>query len=173
VVVGDHGESLGEHDEYFTHGSALWEQSVHVPMIVRWPGRLEGGQTSDDLVSVRAAARVALQAAGVESPAPISPEPNVLIYTTGQEPERGVPRRSVEPERQLAALRYHRGKLLARGGTPAAWFDLAADPGETTPLPVPAALVSDASTLEKLVNAAPPRLTDHQRRRLEALGYLE
>lgn len=37
VVVGDHGESLGEHNE-LTHGLLLYESTLHVPLIVWAPG---------------------------------------------------------------------------------------------------------------------------------------
>jgi arylsulfatase A-like enzyme/Flp pilus assembly protein TadD len=37
VVVGDHGEMLGEHGEQ-THGFFLYEPAVHVPMIMAGPG---------------------------------------------------------------------------------------------------------------------------------------
>lgn len=37
VVAGDHGESLGEHQER-THGLTLYEATVHVPLLVRFPG---------------------------------------------------------------------------------------------------------------------------------------
>ncbi len=36
VVIGDHGESLGDHDEA-THGFFLYESVLHVPLIVRAP----------------------------------------------------------------------------------------------------------------------------------------
>jgi arylsulfatase A-like enzyme len=36
VVVADHGESLGEHDLLHDH-FGLYEPSVHVPLVVRWP----------------------------------------------------------------------------------------------------------------------------------------
>ena len=39
AVVGDHGESLGEHDET-THAMFVYESALRVPMILRWPGRL-------------------------------------------------------------------------------------------------------------------------------------
>ena len=37
VVTSDHGESLGEHSIYFDHAS-VYEDTVHVPLIVRWTG---------------------------------------------------------------------------------------------------------------------------------------
>jgi arylsulfatase len=39
VVVADHGESLGEHDLLHQH-FGLYEPSVHVPLVVRWPDEL-------------------------------------------------------------------------------------------------------------------------------------
>ncbi|HSS52569.1 MAG TPA: sulfatase, partial [Thermoanaerobaculia bacterium] len=39
AVVADHGEALGEHGE-LTHGLLLYEPTLHVPMILRAPGRL-------------------------------------------------------------------------------------------------------------------------------------
>src|SRR4029079_7573079 len=43
VVVGDHGESLGEHRE-ISHGVFLYEGAVHVPLLIRSPGHVrEGG----------------------------------------------------------------------------------------------------------------------------------
>jgi choline-sulfatase len=42
VVVGDHGEGLGEHHED-THGIFLYDSTTHVPLIVKLPGRLSAG----------------------------------------------------------------------------------------------------------------------------------
>ena len=42
VVVGDHGEGLGEHHED-THGIFLYDSTTHVPLIVKLPGGLSAG----------------------------------------------------------------------------------------------------------------------------------
>ena len=39
VFASDHGESLGEHD-YWGHGRHLYEPTLHIPMAIRWPGRI-------------------------------------------------------------------------------------------------------------------------------------
>ena len=39
VFAADHGESLGEEDSWFCHGSRLTDEEVRVPLIVRVPGR--------------------------------------------------------------------------------------------------------------------------------------
>ncbi len=43
AIVGDHGESLGEHGEK-THGIFLYEGAVHVPMMIRAPGLVPAGR---------------------------------------------------------------------------------------------------------------------------------
>ena len=43
VVVGDHGESLGEHDER-THGIFLYESALRVPFFLRAPGLIPAGE---------------------------------------------------------------------------------------------------------------------------------
>lgn len=46
VLFGDHGESLTEHDIYWDH-CGLYEPTVHVPIIMRWPGNIpEGARVS-------------------------------------------------------------------------------------------------------------------------------
>jgi len=41
IVVGDHGEGLGEHHEQ-THGIFLYDSTLHVPLIFKLPGRNTG-----------------------------------------------------------------------------------------------------------------------------------
>jgi len=43
VVTSDHGESLMDHDCYFDH-HGLYEPTLHVPLIYRFPGRLPEGR---------------------------------------------------------------------------------------------------------------------------------
>jgi choline-sulfatase len=49
AVVGDHGESLGEHDEA-THAVFVYEATLRVPLIVAWPGHLPNARRVADLV---------------------------------------------------------------------------------------------------------------------------
>jgi choline-sulfatase len=44
VVVGDHGEGLGEHHED-THGIFLYDATIHVPLIVKLPSEFSAGTT--------------------------------------------------------------------------------------------------------------------------------
>jgi len=43
VYTSDHGETLNEHDCYFDH-HGLYEPTLHVPLILRYPGRLAAGK---------------------------------------------------------------------------------------------------------------------------------
>ncbi len=43
VVVGDHGEGLGEHHEQ-THGIFLYDSTTHVPLIVKLPAETDSGK---------------------------------------------------------------------------------------------------------------------------------
>ncbi len=51
VVIGDHGESLGEHGE-MTHGVFLYESTVHVPLIVAGPGVPPGKVVHEQVRSI-------------------------------------------------------------------------------------------------------------------------
>ena len=52
IVVADHGESF-EHDYYFNHNNRLYEQLIHVPLMVHSPMHPElSGVRIDDLVNV-------------------------------------------------------------------------------------------------------------------------
>lgn len=44
TVTGDHGESFGEHDDW-THGQAVYESEIRIPLIMHFPSRLPSGVT--------------------------------------------------------------------------------------------------------------------------------
>ena len=46
IVVGDHGEGLGEHGED-THGIFLYDSTTHVPLIMKLPGNKDSGKVVD------------------------------------------------------------------------------------------------------------------------------
>ena len=50
VLTADHGEGLGDHGESY-HGFFVYDTTVHVPLIVRLPGGVEGGRVVADAVS--------------------------------------------------------------------------------------------------------------------------
>ncbi|MGA1823749.1 MAG: tetratricopeptide repeat protein [bacterium] len=48
IVTSDHGEGLGEHDE-MTHGVFLYDSTLHIPLIMRFPGIPSGGAKVQEL----------------------------------------------------------------------------------------------------------------------------
>jgi arylsulfatase A-like enzyme/Tfp pilus assembly protein PilF len=48
AVVGDHGEGLGEHGEQ-THSLLIYNSTIHVPMLLHYPGAVSSGKTIDQL----------------------------------------------------------------------------------------------------------------------------
>jgi len=49
IYTSDHGDMQGEHGLFWKH--VFYEESVRVPLIVSWPGRIRGGQRSERVVS--------------------------------------------------------------------------------------------------------------------------
>ena len=71
VVVGDHGEGLGEHVER-QHGSTLYNTALQVPLLVRHPGRLAAGGRLAANVSLVDLSPTVLDLAGVADPRKIT-----------------------------------------------------------------------------------------------------
>ncbi len=63
AVVGDHGEGLGEHGER-THSLLIYNSTLHVPMILFAPGRIEAGARVESLVRTIDLAPTLLELAG-------------------------------------------------------------------------------------------------------------
>jgi len=43
IICADHGEGHGDHD-FFGHGFVVYQELVHVPLIIRWPERFPSGK---------------------------------------------------------------------------------------------------------------------------------
>ncbi len=51
IVTSDHGEGLDDHD-WGGHGIYLFEEAVHVPLVLAWPGRIPAGRRVDAAVGL-------------------------------------------------------------------------------------------------------------------------
>lgn len=67
AFIADHGEGLGDHDHYH-HGYTLYDDQVHIPMILRIPGRFEGLVIERPVAAIDLAPTL-LGALGLEVPA--------------------------------------------------------------------------------------------------------
>jgi arylsulfatase A-like enzyme len=52
IVTSDHGEEFGEHG-LFIHGNGLYLPSLHVPLLISFPGRVPRGKSIREAVSLR------------------------------------------------------------------------------------------------------------------------
>ncbi|MBK7757031.1 MAG: sulfatase [Deltaproteobacteria bacterium] len=166
IVAGDHGESLGEHEHYFNHGGNLMEPSMRVPMLLRWPGAVPPGSVSDALVSVQDVAGTLLAAAGVPTSLPglLDARETVEQYASGQQG-----RTTHGPA--SGAVRRGDTKVVSDAQGAVTWYDLRADPGELSPLPLPPGWEGDAVAARALAERPAPELDERVRRQLRALGY--
>jgi len=68
AVAADHGEAFGEHGEE-RHGMFLYDETVHVPMLLKLPAQKFAGTRIDPRVALVDIAPSLLQAAGIAVPA--------------------------------------------------------------------------------------------------------
>jgi arylsulfatase A-like enzyme len=150
LVYSDHGEEFWDH-QGFEHGHTLYEELLHIPLIVDAPG--VGGQTVDAPVSLLDLTPTVLDLVGVEPPGPL--DGRSLVPLLRGEPGADEPFR----ERDLAfgrplygaerwgLLRGTEKWTTTEGGE--AIFDLSADPGEQTNLLGPASHRTADTTAEQ------------------------
>lgn len=182
VFVADHGENLAEHGVRYGH-HGLFETTVRVPLMVRWPGAQGEGRRFEELVQNVDVFPTLLAAAGLE--APESDGTDLRSIAEGE--ERG--RRAVFSEHSHALgtrirTRDHSymisiGNNFFEDGR--YLFDLRQDPGEEENLAGTGLAVEEElhralqgwlQTRRETAKALPADLTEEDIERLRALGYL-
>lgn len=137
LLTSDHGFFLGEHhmfDKRF-----MYEPSIRVPMMVRWPGHIQPGRTADQMVLNLDVAPTILEIAGVNIP-PAMQGRSMLSLTHGKpDPEwrkdwlyeyyEYPGWEDVRPSRGVRTERY---KLIHYFLEPQEWelYDVQVDPDE-------------------------------------------
>lgn len=100
IVTSDHGESLGEHG-LIVHRNALYREVLHVPLVIRWPGRIPAGRRISQVVTHAALPATLMDLLGLASQSPF-PGPSLVQLWNGSEPPADWP----HPLAELAQLRY-------------------------------------------------------------------
>ncbi len=116
VLVADHGESLGEHGWYFSHGLSLHETDVHVPLVFRLPGRLPAGRVVSRVVETVDIAPTILDLLGVPVPPVMEGRTLAPFLLPGTAPGRPAAPAFMEAGsrigRQRKGIRTERWKLV-------------------------------------------------------------
>jgi len=127
VVLGDHGESLGEHGER-AHGMLLYEGALRIPLVIEGPG-VQVGEHREP-VSLVDAAPTLLKLAGLAVPAGM--QGRDLFGPPAGTPETYA--ETIYPEAAgwspLAALVEERWKIIVPEGGGEELYDLGSDPHE-------------------------------------------
>jgi len=196
VVLGDHGENIGEHG-LMDHQYSLHETVLHVPLIVAG-GPFDGLGTRDDLVQTLDLFSTLLDVAGVDSPHehqgvsvhPSSSESRTHAFAEYLAPQPSIDRLSDEtgiPEsaldrfdQRIRAVRTDDHKLVRHERDGDRLYDVAGD-DETTDVSDSRPEVTEelAETLDEWIRSVDDgrasdadEMSDRTRGRLERLGYL-
>ena len=163
ILVADHGEALGEH-RMFEHRWSVFEQLLHVPLVVRFPDRFEGRRVADRVSTADVYATV-LDVTGVDPPqAPTestslagrtSFEPFVFVQMLDPFASQLAGMREAYPELDLSpwmrtycAVYEGSKKLIYASDGAHSLFDVHGDPAEANDL-----FASEVATAERLQEA--------------------
>lgn len=137
VLTSDHGEILYEHEHYFGHDIALYEQCLWVPLIITGPGLLSQAKRIPDLVETIDIMPTLLDLAGIGKPKGIDgrsllpliedrsmPQAEYFFSETFPFPEKGLPRHAVRTVRHKLIWRETQGEIVKE------LYDLTEDPNE-------------------------------------------
>ena len=189
VVTADHGEAFMERDDHWIgHTKTLFQEAIHVPLLIKLPGGAGGGSVIDAPVGLIDLVPSLLRYLDLRGPAgyrfdgealPLA-DPAALRAVDG----RPVFSETTARGRWLQSVVHGRFKLIFdRRHQRMSFFDLERDPGESNDLagdPPPElrelarALRGWNQTMDPRRPRAeePPELTAKEQERLRALGYL-
>jgi choline-sulfatase len=134
AIVGDHGESLGDHGEE-THSMFVYDPALRVPFILWRPGLLPGGAVVRDPVRLTDVAPTLLELAGAP-PLQVKDGRSLVPLIRGKAPGPSPPvyAETLLPQlymnwAPLRSVRDERWKLIE--APQAELYDVASDPAET------------------------------------------
>jgi arylsulfatase A-like enzyme len=168
VVLADHGEMMGERAGYFGHGLSLYQPTISVPFLVRYPPRIPAGARVAQPVTTVAAFATILDLAKIEPPPTLQAEslvPAANGLAASASPVlaekmgsfalgiggRALPDPQMDGDLRYRALRVDSYKLVETSQGDTFLFDLASDPSESRDLALerPAELARMRGELER------------------------
>ena len=181
VVLGDHGEALGEHKE-LDHGFFIYDEVVQIPLMIAGPG--VPSRVVPDQVRIVDVMPTALELLHVEAPASVQGT-SLVPLSRGEELELLALSETWYPKyhygwSELTAVRNGRYKFIQAPRREL--YDLVEDPGELENLAAENSHRADAleralgELLEQVTSEAasrgPSTMDPETEERLQALGYL-
>jgi arylsulfatase A-like enzyme len=183
VIASDHGESLGAHGEE-GHGVFLYDETIHVPLLVKLPQNQSAGKRVPARVSLVDIAPTILEVADVPVPSHMQGRSLLRIAKTPSNSDQPVYSVSDFPQRAFGwstLESWRAGKYLYIRAPRPELYDLAADPGAAHNL-----AQSSKATLETMAaqldafdrrftgagNASGSELSSSEMQKLASLGYV-
>ncbi len=183
VILSDHGEEFVEHSK-FKHGHHLYQETVRVPLVIRYP-RLGHGRRQQP-VTTRRVFSAALRLLGLVSSPPepgdllAAEDPEVAVFSHASYPI--VPHKVV-PREAMAAVQLADWKLIRHlGSERVELYQLSRDPGEQADVsaghpeiaaPLTRHLESWLAAQTPGAGHEPAPIDPEALEQLRALGYLE
>jgi len=133
VFIADHGEEFREHGS-FGHGHTVYEELLHVPLIVRAPGA-PARRVSTRVSTIDVPATI-VELAGLDPMPNVTSRSLVPLIAGGARPGPEVAMAEFLDERRVMYAGQY--KFFVRGNLTASMFDLGTDPGEQNQLEVTA-----------------------------------
>jgi len=185
VLTADHGEEFHEHGGWW-HGTTLYDEQIHVPLIVKPPGAHALARLRDELATSLDIAPTIVAAAHLKPPAVM--QGHALPLDAGPAPARESTFAEEDLEGNvLQAVRTRAWKLVSanpgnpRGLAPEELYDLPRDPGEQRNVVAPAETEKMRAALGRSVLEAREHggaseqigVDAATKARLKALGYTQ
>ncbi|MFH1842114.1 MAG: sulfatase [bacterium] len=189
LLTSDHGEHLGEHDLYYAH-SMPYQEVLHVPLLIKLPGNRFAGTRQEEWVSIMDILPTVLEVANLPVPEGLdgrglleqmagrsSRQSSLLVAEHGPDETR-YSKTIVDPPWKLVWLRENDQDHREL-------YNLTRDPGETDNVAADYPDIVDRleARLWELFDREnpltdrgldqPERLSEEERQRLRALGYID
>jgi arylsulfatase A-like enzyme/Flp pilus assembly protein TadD len=185
AVAADHGEAFGEHGEQ-THGIFLYDETIHVPLLVKLAGGSQAPRRIDTRVGLVDLAPTILQAVGITPPASMQGESLMGLVKSDPKAEGADRPAYAETDYPFRSFgwsplqAWRAGKYLYVKAPQRELYDQTADPGALRNLAGNSTAVADtlASQLDEFhrktssTKSAQAVITPDQAEQLQALGYI-
>lgn len=184
VIAASQGESLGSHGED-THGIFLYEETIHVPLVLKLPKNLTAGKQIKNRVRLLDIAPTVLAEAGIPVPTQMQGQSLMRIAQASSQSDQPAYSRSVLSQQGFGCSvleSWRAGKYLYIRAPKPELYDLSSDPNATRSLAqsAKATLETMALQLQALDShlgndpgkSTGSELTSSEVQKLASLGYV-